>query len=452
MSSFPEGFVWGAASASYQIEGGAAEDGKGPSIWDEFCKRPGAVWQGHSGEVACDHYHRWREDIAIAESLGLGAYRFSVSWPRVLPEGTGEVNARGLDFYDRLVDALLGAGIAPYVTLFHWDSPLAWHRRGGWLHPDSPRWFADYARVVATRLGDRVPCWMTMNEPQVVVDAGLREGRHAPGEQRPFADVLLATHHVLLAHGLAVQALRAEAPRGRVGFAPVGLPAIPASDSLADVEAARRWTFRTATRSVRTNAWWMDPIFLGAYPADGLALFGVDVPAIGADDLATIAQPLDFFGVNLYDAPVVRARGVDPEALPMPVGAPITAFDWRVTPEAMHWGARFFHERYRLPILVTENGLSCRDWVSLDGAVHDPQRIDFIARHLRELHRALRSGVPVLGYFHWTLLDNFEWAHGYKHRFGLVHVDFATQERIVKDSGRWYASVIASSGAAALAG
>jgi beta-glucosidase len=447
---FPEGFVWGAASASYQIEGAAAEDGKGPSIWDEFCKRPGAIWQGHSGEVACDHYHRWREDIALAEALGLSAYRFSVSWPRVLPEGVGAVNRAGLDFYDRLVDALLAAGIAPYVTLFHWDSPLALHRQGGWLHPDSPRWFADYARAVASRLGDRVPCWMTMNEPQVVVDAGLREGRHAPGEQRPFGEVLLATHHVLLAHGLAVRALRAEAPRSRIGLAPVGLPAIPASDDPRDVEAARQWTFRTIARSVRTNAWWMDPIFLGRYPDDGLALFAADLPRVGPDDLRTIAEPLDFFGINLYDAPTVRAGAAGPEALAMPPGAAITAFDWRVTPEALHWGPRFFHERYRLPVLVTENGLSCRDWVSLDGAVHDPQRVDFIARHLRELHRALEAGVPVLGYFHWTLLDNFEWAHGYKHRFGLVFVDFVTQERIAKDSGRWYASVIASNGAAAL--
>ncbi len=450
MPTFPSGFVWGAASASYQIEGAAAEDGKGPSIWDEFCSKPGAIWQGHSGEIACDHYHLWRGDVAIASALGLRAYRFSVSWPRVLPDGTGAVNAAGLDFYDRLVDALLDAGIAPYVTLFHWDSPLALHRRGGWLSPESPRWFADYARVVGARLGDRVACWMTMNEPQVVVDAGLREGRHAPGEQRPFAEVLLATHRVLLAHGLAVQALRAES-RAPVGLAPVGLPAIPASDDPRDVEAARRWTFRTTSRSVRTNAWWMDPVFLGEYPADGLALFAADLPPIAASDLAIIAQPLDYFGVNLYDAPVVRAGAAEPETAPMPVGAPITAFDWRVTPEALYWGPRFFHERYRLPVLITENGLSCRDWVSLDGAVHDPQRIDFIARHLREVHRAIAGGTPVLGYFHWTLLDNFEWAHGYKHRFGLVHVDFETQARVVKDSGRWYAQAIASNGATALA-
>jgi beta-glucosidase len=450
MPAFPQGFVWGAASASYQIEGAASDDGKGPSIWDAFCKRPGAVWQGHTGEIACDHYHRWREDVALMKALGLGAYRLSISWPRVLPEGTGQVNAAGLDFYDRLVDALLAAGIAPYVTLFHWDSPLALHGLGGWLHEDSPRWFGEYARAVAARLGDRVASFMTMNEPQVVVDAGLRDGRHAPGEQRPFADVLLAAHRVLLAHGLGVQALRAEAPRVRVGMAPVGLPAIPASTDPRDVEAARDWTFRTVSRSLRTNAWWMDPIFLGEYPADGVALFAADMPALGASDMRTIAQPLDYFGVNLYDAPVVRATAGGPEAVPMPVGAPITAFDWRVTPEALYWGPRFFHDRYGLPVLITENGLSCRDWVSLDGAVHDPQRIDFIARHLRELHRVLAGGTPILGYFHWTLLDNFEWAHGYKHRFGLVYVDFATQERVVKDSGRWYAQVIASNGAVAL--
>jgi beta-glucosidase len=448
--AFPSAFVWGAASASYQIEGAATADGKGPSIWDAFCKRPGAVWEGQTGDVACDHYHLWREDVALMKALGLRAYRFSISWPRVLPEGTGKVNAPGLDFYDRLVDALLEAGIAPYATLYHWDFPLALHDLGGWLHEGSPRWFAEYARVVSARLGDRVASFMTMNEPQVVVDAGLRDGRHAPGEKRPFAEVLRAVHHVLLAHGLGVQALRAECPRTPVGLAPVGLPAIPASTDTRDVDAARDWTFRTASRSVRTNAWWMDPIFLGEYPADGVALFAADMPPVAADDMRTIAQPLDYFGVNVYDAPVVRAGAAGPEAVPMPVGAPITAFDWRVTPEALYWGPRFFHERYRLPVLVTENGLSCRDWVSLDGAVHDPQRIDFIARHLRELRRAATDGTPILGYFHWTLLDNFEWAHGYKHRFGLVYVDFATQERIVKDSGRWYAQVVASNGALAL--
>ena len=262
---------------------------------------------------------------------------------------------------------------------------------------------------------------MTLNEPQVAIDAGLREGRHAPGEQRPFSEVLQAAHHMMLAHGRAVQALRAALPsRGRIGLAPVGLTAIPATDDPRDVEAARAWVGHTAARLVRTNAWWMDPLLLGHYPDDGRALFAADLPRIGPDDMATIAQRLDFFGVNIYDGVVVRQGDAGPEALPWPVGAPITAFDWPVTPEALYWGPRFFHERYGLPILITEQGLSCRDWVTLDGAVHAPQRVDFLARYLRALGRAIDDGVPVQGYFHWTLMDNFEWAEGYKHRFGLV--------------------------------
>src|SRR5262252_862930 len=434
--TFPENFVWGAAAASYQIEGAAREDGKGPSVWDMFCSKPGAVWNGQSGDVACDHYHRYAEDVAVMKEIGLHAYRLSISWPRVLPEGTGQINERGLAFYDRLIDALLGAGIRPYVTLFHWDYPLALYRRGGWLNRDTVQWFADYADLVARRLGDRVKDWMTLNEPQVFIGAGHLEGRHAPGDRLAFAEVLRLGHHALLSHGRAVQVLRTSAGRdAKIGFAPVGLGKLPATADLQDIEAARRAMFAVNVRTSWTNAWWMDPVFLGRYPEDGLRFYGADAPEVRPGDLETIAQPVDFFGVNIYEGQYFKAGpNGEPEQVPVPVGHPITGFNWNVTPDAMYWVTRFFHERYKKPLVITENGLSCRDWISLDGKVHDPGRIDFTARYLTELHRSIAEGVPVLGYFHWSILDNFEWAEGYKQRFGLVFVDYPTQRRIPKDS------------------
>ena len=446
--AFPEGFVWGAAAASYQIEGAAFEDGKGPSVWDMYCRKPGMIWSGHTGDVACDHYHRYREDVALMKAIDLKAYRLSISWPRIFPEGVGAKNEAGLGFYDRLVDALLKEGIAPYVTLFHWDYPLALYHRGGWLNRDSAEWFAEYTAAVVDRLSDRVTHWMTLNEPQVFIGAGHAEGRHAPGDQLRFAEIVRASHHVLLAHGLSVAAIRARARKPcRVGFAPVGLVKYPASDRPEDIDAARRATFAVDTPTAWTNAWWMDPVFLGRYPEQGLELFGGDLPR-GADaDLKTIQQPLDFFGVNVYQGTPTRAgRDGAPELLAHPVGFPITAFEWGVTPQAMYWAARFFHERYAKPIVVTENGISCRDWIAVDDQVHDPDRIDFTTRYLRELERAIDDGVPVEGYFHWSIMDNFEWAHGYKHRFGLTFVDYATQRRVLKDSAHWYREVIASNG------
>lgn len=453
-SSFPEHFVWGAAAASYQIEGAIREDGKGPSVWDMFCEKEGAVWQGHSGAVACDHYHRYREDVALMQQLGLHAYRLSICWPRVLPAGTGALNEKGLDFYSRLVDALLEAGITPWVTLFHWDYPLELYHRGGWLNPDSPDWFAEYAAVIADHLSDRVRHFFTQNEPQVYIGFGHLEGRHAPGDTLPLSQMLLAGHHSLLAHGKAVLALRAHAKQPlQIGYAPVGMPFHPVSESPEDIAAARHATFGVWDKNSWNNAWWMDPVFRGEYPAQGLEFFGRDVPPIGADDMRVIAQPLDFFGVNIYQSTPVRARSEAPgfERVPHPTGAPLTAFNWPITPQALYWGPRFFHERYGKPVVITENGVSCRDFVSLDGKVHDPARIDFTTRYLRELHRALRDGVEVAGYFHWSILDNFEWAAGYRERFGLIHVDYQTQKRTLKDSAEWYRQVIASNGAAIFA-
>ncbi|NLE87021.1 MAG: beta-glucosidase [Myxococcales bacterium] len=445
MPDFPADFVWGAAAAAYQIEGAHDLDGKGPSVWDAFCERPGAIWNGDDGRVACDHYRRYAEDVELLAALGVDAYRSSVSWPRVLPEGTGTPNERGLDFYDRLIDALLARDIEPYVTLFHWDYPLALFQRGGWLHPDSPRWFADYTELLARRLGDRVKQWLTLNEPHAFIEGGLRDGRHAPGLTLPIAEVVQAGHHALLAHGHAVRVLRSLVPGARIGCAPVLVAAAPATPSAADVAAAERWTWQMPHTRLRVSSWWMDPIYRGHYPEDGLRALGRAAPRVSAGDFDLIAQPLDYLGCNLYDVVRVRANAEgEPEEVPFPQGFPRTAFGWPVTPEGMYWGPRFAHARYGLPVLITENGMSNRDWVALDGAVHDPERVDFLRRHLAELARAVADGVPVLGYFHWSLLDNFEWNHGYRERFGLVHVDYATGTRTPKDSARAYAAYIAA--------
>ncbi len=442
---FPDKFVWGAAAASYQIEGAHAAAGKGESVWDMFARKPGAVYGGHHGDIACDHVNRYAEDVQLWRSIGLQAYRFSISWPRVLPSGVGAVNEAGLSFYDRLVDALLEAGITPYATCFHWDFPVALYRRGGWLNRDSADWFADYVAVIAQRLSDRVEHWMTLNEPQCFVLFGHETGHQAPGDKLRQEEVLAAQHHVLLAHGKAVQALRAHAKRPlQIGYAPVGVVSVPATDDPRDLAAADR-----RMSSVAPGRWdnvsWSDPVFLGRYPEDASWLDAL--PRGFEQDLPTIAQPLDFCGTNIYVGHSVRA-GVDgePEVVPEPPGSPHTALNWPVTPSALYHGPRFLHARYGKPIVITENGLSSRDWVSVDGAVHDPSRIDFMTRYLRELHRATLAGVPVLGYFHWSIMDNFEWSEGYKDRFGLIHVDYQTQKRTLKDSAYWYKQVIATNG------
>jgi len=447
--TFPADFVWGAAAASYQIEGAAAEDGKGPSVWDMMCRKDGAVWEGQTGDVACDHYHRAAEDVALMKEIGLKGYRLSISWPRVMPEGVGAVNRKGLDFYNRLIDDLLAAGVEPWVTLFHWDYPYALYCRGGWLNPASPDWFAEYTQVVVEALSDRVTHWMTLNEPQCFVGLGHQTGRHAPGDRLGFTEVLRAAHHALLAHGRAVQTIREHAKAAPiVGYAPVGQTRVPATDDPADIEAARRSMFSVEQRDCWNDTWFMDPVLLGRFPEDGLALFGDAVPTITDDDLATMCQPLDFLGVNIYSAQRIRAgRDGAPERVPHPVGHPMTAFKWFVVPEILYWGPRFFHERYDLPIVVTENGISCTDWIALDGRVHDPQRIDYVRRHLLNLERAIDDGVPVRGYFLWSIMDNFEWAEGVKERFGIIYVDYPTQERVLKDSAHWYRDVIATNGA-----
>ena len=455
--SFPEGFVWGAAAASYQVEGGGDEDGKGPSVWDTFCRRPGAILHGENADVACDHYHRYKEDVALMKEIGLKAYRMSISWPRVIPAGQGAVNPKGLGFYDRLIDELVANGIEPYVTLFHWDYPYELQCRGGWLNTSSPDWFAEYAGVVADRLSDRVANWMTLNEPNCFIGYGHIDGVDAPGLKLDLPDVLRAAHHVLLAHGKAVQVIRSRTKRPcRIGMAPASIVRMPATNEAADIEAARRALFSVDTVAPdricsefvgQPNYWWMDPVFLGSYPEDGLRRYGNAVPRFAASDMEQISQPLDFFGVNIYWG---RLRRMGPDGSPEPVaeapGHAMTMMGTPVWPDALYWGPKFFYERYGKPIVITENGVILSDWVALDGQVHDPQRTDYHHRYLLSLERAIQGGVEVSGYFVWSIMDNFEWALGHSRRGGLIYVDYPTQKRIPKDSAFWYRDVIASNG------
>ncbi len=449
MKSFPPYFTWGAAAAAYQIEGAWDEDGKGPSVWDQFVRQKGTVWEGDRGDTACDHYHRYDEDVQIMEQLGLHAYRLSVSWPRIFPEGTGKVNAEGLAYYDRLIDRLLQANIEPWVTLFHWDYPYELDLKGGWLNPDSPKWFADYTTTVMKHLSDRVSNWITLNEPQCFVGLGHLSGEHAPGMKLPMAKVLQAGHHALLGHGMAVQSIRANSILpASVGWSPIVAAHYPASDSQEDRDAAMQAMHAVHPNDVWNNRWWGDPIVFGSYPEQGLRAYGSNAPRIKPGDFDIIRQPIDFYGCNVYNGHPTKA-GPDgkPVLVKFPQGCPRTHFLWNVTPGALQWGAKFLSETYQLPLVVTENGLSCNDWVTLDGKVHDAQRIDFLTRYIRALHTAIEEGADVRGYFHWSIMDNFEWAEGYKHRFGLVHVDYETQKRTLKDSAYWYREVIKSKGA-----
>lgn len=445
----PEGFVWGAASASYQVEGGAREGGRSPSVWDEFSETPGKTFDGHTGAVACDSYHRPEEDAALLADMGATGYRLSIAWPRVIPGGDGVINDAGLAYYDRLVDALLARGVDPWVTLFHWDFPACLYRRGGWLNRDSADWLAEYTAAVVDRLSDRVTNWFTLNEPQIFLGLGHNEGTHAPGLKLSRKDVLLATHHALLGHGKSAQVIRARAKKpSRIGCAPVGNLKSPATETPADIEAARAATFSVPEQGWTFNyTWYCDPMLRGHYPEDGLKLFGKDAPAAPEADMKTIHQPMDFFGVNIYNSEIVRAgKDGKPEPVKRGPGYPITMFRWPVQPDALYWGPRFLQERYKLPVVITENGLASMDWVHADGKVHDAGRIDFLTRYLGELRRAISDGVDVRGYFQWSIMDNYEWAEGYALRFGLVYVDYLSGERIPKDSYYWMKSVIASNG------
>lgn len=453
---FSDAFKWGVAAAAYQIEGAYQEDGKSLSWWDTFTKRPGAIKNGDHGDIACDHYHRYPEDIAMMSDMGVQAYRMSVSWPRIIPEGFGKVNQKGLDFYDRIIENLLQKNITPYMTMYHWDYPQALYNRGGWLSPDSPKWFAEYAAVVTKHFSDRVSHFMPHNEPAVTLCLGHQLGVHAPGQKLDMPDLLQISHNLMLSHGLAVQAIRSHAKRPvQVGTANVTSTFIPASNATADIESARRANFDmstqvTADMQLWNTGFWFDPMIKGQFPKDYETVFG-GLPRNYQDgDLKIIAQPLDFIGFNLYQSTEVRAdQNGNPEVLDYGKrpGFPTTHFDWPVTPNALYWIPKMLSERYgKYPIYITENGMACMDWKSLDGKVHDPQRIDFLNRYLLALDKAAEEGVNMAGYFQWSIMDNFEWAEGYDKRFGLVYVDYETQERILKDSAHWYSNVIRTNG------
>lgn len=446
--AFKNDFVWGAATASYQVEGAAYEDGKGLNIWDVFTHEKGRIYEDHNGDVACDQYHRYLEDIAIMKSMGIKAYRFSLSWARILPEGTGTVNEKGIAFYNRLIDALLENGIEPYVTLYHWDLPYELHKQGGWLNPGSVEWFGEYAKVAAEAFSDRVKNFFTFNEPQCVVGLGYYTGEHAPGLKVGDKDFFEIWHNVLKAHGRAVQVLRKEAKQEiKVGLASCGAMYYPASCMVEDVEAARNMTFHVQTDAVSECIWNLgmvyDPIFRGAYPEEIIRFHGDKMPRITREDMELIAQPLDYIVQNIYNGVEIRA---DQKGKPVRVkryeGFPKTAIQWPVTPECMYWGPKYLWERYGKPVIISENGMSSHDWISVDGQVHDPARIDFMTTYLDQLEKAADEGVELAAYFAWSLLDNFEWASGYSDRFGLVYVDYPTQKRILKDSAYFYRDYI----------
>jgi beta-glucosidase len=438
-AGFPDGFLWGAATSAYQIEGSPLADGAGPNIWHRFTRLSGAIRNGDTGDLACDHYRRWAEDVALMSDLGLGAYRFSIAWARVLPEGRGAPNTKGLDFYARLVDTLLERGIAPAPTLYHWDLPAALDDRGGWTNPDSPAWFQDYARLVFERLGDRVPMFATLNEPILISDAGYVQGIHAPGH-RSVAEAAAVARHLVLAHGAAVEAYRAIA-RHRIGIVLNLEPRMPAGASGDDAEAARR-------ADVYYNQQYLHAVFTGRWP-DGLAdVLGTAYRDLTPPESARVSQPIDFLGVNYYSRRLTSAGRRPPiDALDAPPQLPATDLGWEIYPEGLTGILSMVTERYgKIPLYVTENGAANEDAANRDGEVDDAGRLAYLRDHVRAARVAIERGADLRGYFVWSLLDNFEWQQGYSKRFGIVRVDYTTQKRTLKASARFYRDLIAVNG------
>lgn len=441
----PEGFLWGAATSAYQVEGSPLADGAGPSIWHRFSHTPGRTHGGDHGDIACDQYRRWPEDIALMRDLGIQAYRFSIAWGRILPEGRSRVNPDGLGYYDRLVDGLLEAGIRPMVTLYHWDLPAALDDRGGWLNPDIAGWFAEYAAVVVRALDDRVRLWTTLNEPWVVMDGGYLNGGLAPGHRNLY-EAPIVSHNLLRAHAEGVRAYRAEG-RHQIGLVVNLEPQYPATAREEDRAAARRV-------DAHLNRHYLDPVLRGHYPPELAEIYGDAWPGYGPGDLESVTEPIDFLGVNYYTRRVTRHEPSAPPLYSAPVRQPesvYTEMGWEISPasfrDTLHWLA----DRYdRIPMYVTENGAAFPDPETASGdLVDDAQRAAYYRSHIRTVLEAVEAGVPIRGYFAWSLLDNFEWSHGYSKRFGIVHVDFRTQRRTLKASARLYADIIASNGAAA---
>lgn len=436
--SFRNDFLWGAATAAYQIEGAWNEDGKGPSIWDDFSHQPGRIEDSSTGDVACDHYHHYKEDVKLMAEIGLKAYRFSVAWSRILPEGTGKINEKGIQFYKDLVDELLKYNITPFVTIYHWDLPYALYLKGGWLNPESSDWFENYTKILVEALGDKVKNYITFNEPSVFTGCGCLQGTHAPGFKLGTRDLLQMGHNIHMAHGKAVKVIRDAIPDANIGITLGTMPTIPVT-AADEKNAYDAYFFCNCSNFVWSQAYWVDPIVLGKYPQSLLDDAGELFPKFTDKDMEIINQKIDFIGINIYEASYVG----DHKRVP---GTAHTELNWDVYPDALKWGTKWQHDRYHLPVYITENGMSAHDWVSLDGKVHDPNRIDFLHRYLKGLKESAENGVDIRGYFQWSFMDNFEWAKGYNPRFGMVFCDYKTQKRILKDSAYWYKSVIESNG------
>lgn len=435
---FSKDFIWGAATASYQIEGAWNEDGKSSNIWDDFTHQPGKIADGSTGDVACDHYHLYKDDVKIMKEMGLKAYRFSISWSRIIPDGIGAVNPKGIEFYNNLINELLKNDIVPFITIYHWDLPTVLYHKGGWLNPESADWFQYYVKVIAENFGDRVQNFITFNEPSVFLGCGYSIGVHAPGYQVGNKDFLLAACNVLRSHGRAVTELKKVNPNCKVGITLATQPKIPVTKQ-DEQEAYDSYFYCGLGGFIWSMTFWMDPIVFGKFPEQLIKEAGDLFPTISDADMKAINQKIDFLGVNIYEAQYAGNYVRTP-------GTAHTELGWDVYPEALKWGMKLNTKRYGLPMIVTENGMSAHDWVSLDGKVHDPNRIDFLHRYMKGLREAADDGCDIRGYFHWSLMDNFEWAKGYNPRFGLVHVDYKTQKRTLKDSAYWYKSVIESNG------
>ena len=440
---FPKGFLFGAATASYQIEGDRA--GRGDSIWDDFCAKKGNILDGSNGDVACDHVNRYKEDVAIMKEMGLQAYRFSISWPRLFPNDSGVPNEKGVQFYNDLIDELLKNDIQPFITLFHWDMPTWVYHKGGWLNDDVPKLFGEYARFVGKTYGDRVKYFITFNEPQSFLPSGHHKARHAPGLQLDEKEWLHASHNYFRAHGYAVKALRETVSGAKIGITNSTSADFPYTDSPEDIEAAKQSLMSIKGDYVwhMSVRYWYDPIFLGEYPPEMYEMFGDKMPIMTQEDRELIAQPLDYIAQNSYSGtPIISDGKGGHKTAKAKLGRMKNSLTWPVEPRSIWFITKFLYERYKLPIYITENGICCNDWVCEDGEVHDSYRVDFYQKYLKQLNRSIKEGVDVRGYFVWSLMDNFEWSRGYSERFGLVFVDYESQKRTIKDSGKFYKQLI----------